>query len=86
MGKVPLHMYMNMSKRNMYRGTSYLARKRQLPPLLRVGLPWGPRYTAVLLQVPRGAQFLISEVPLCMYIEIQWPGLVQHPLGVRTLN
>ena len=31
MGEVPLHMYMYMEIRNMYRGTSYLARKKQLP-------------------------------------------------------
>ena len=40
----------------------------------------------VLLQGPRGALFLMSEVPLCMYIEVQVPVHVQNPLGVRTLN
>ena len=57
----------------MYRGTSDLAGRRQLPPLhvLRVGLPWGPRHTVVPLQGPRGALFLISEVPLYTYIEVQ---------------
>ena len=56
----------------------YLAHKKLPPPL---GPPYGPRH--MLLQVPKGGRFLMSEVPL--YREITHGNRLTSNVGLGFL-